>query len=84
MNRKQKYKELGLKLNMISLYFLGIEMENFKENINVLEKSSIYFSVPKQYSTDFITVVANGKHDVEESLKTEDGIIKIGKESVKK
>lgn len=81
MDKEQKYKKIGL--NMISLYFIGIEIENYKENINFLEKQSIYFSVPKQYSTDFITVVTDN-HDDEESLKTEDGIIKIGKESVKK
>lgn len=80
MYNEEKYKNLGL--NMISLYFIGIEIENYKENINFLEKQSIYFSVPKQYSTDFIAVVADN-HDDEESLKTEDGIIKIGKESVK-
>ena len=81
MDKEQKYKKLGL--NITSLCFLGIEIENFKENINFLEKSSIYFSVPKQYSTDFITLVADGNCDDEESLKTEDGIIKISKESVK-
>lgn len=80
MDKEQKHKNIGL--NMIFLCFLGIEIENYKENINFLEKSSIYFSVPKQYSTDFIIVVADN-HDDEESLKTEDGIIKIGKESVK-
>ncbi len=82
MDKEQKYKNIGL--NMTFLCFLGIEIENYKENINFLEKSSIYFSIPKQYSTDFITVVADGNRDDEESLKTEDGIINIGKESVKK
>lgn len=81
MDKEQKYKKLGLSITF--LCYLGIKIENFKENINILEKSSIYFSVPKQYSTDFITVVADGNRDDEESLKTADGIINIGKESVK-
>lgn len=81
MTKEQKVKKLGLNINF--LCFLGIEIENFKENKNILEKSCIYFSVPKQYSSDFITLVADGNRDDEESLKTEDGIINIGKESVK-
>ena len=81
MAKEQKVKKLGLNINF--LCFLGIEIENFKENKNILEKSCIYFSVPKQYSSDFITLVADGNRDDEESLKTEDGIINIGKESVK-
>ncbi len=81
MTKEQKLKKLGLNINF--LCFLGIEIENFKENKNILEKSCIYFSVPKQYSSDFITLVANENHDDEKSLKTEDGIINIGRESVK-
>ena len=81
MDKEQKYKKLGLNMNF--LCFLGIEIENFKENANILAKSSIYFSVPKQYSSDFITLISDGNRDDEESLKTEDGIIKLGKESVK-
>ena len=81
MTKEQKLKKLGLNINF--LCFLGIEIENFKENKNILEKSCIYFSVPKQYSSDFITLVVDGNRDDEESLKTEDGIINIGKESVK-
>lgn len=36
MDKEQKYKKIGL--NMIFLCFLGIEIENYKENINFLEK----------------------------------------------
>lgn len=81
MDKEQKYKNLGL--NITYLCFLGIRIENFKENANILAKSSIYFSVPKQYSSDFITLISDGNRDDEESLKTEDGIIKLGKEGVK-